>query len=372
MDPETLRADVPALDDAVYLNTGASGPSPRRVVDATETALEHHEYEAHASDDPYRSAHALYDGVRERLGDFLHTDPANVALTQSTTDGVNRIASAIDWEPGDVVVRTDVEHSAGILPWRRLRDTEGVRTRVVPTESGRLDRDAYREAVRDARLVCVSALTWTHGTRLPVADLVAEAHDAGAEVLVDAVQVPGQAPMPVEAWGADYVAAAGHKWLLGPWGAGFLYVAPEAAERLEPAHVGYRSVREPDADGYEFHAGARRLEVGTVSPAPYAGLREALDVHDDLGLGTIQERIDALTERFVDGIGAERVLGPESPESGLVAFESDDPEALVSNLKERDVVVRALPTGAVRASFHVFNTPGDVDALLEGIADAEA
>ncbi|WP_435097987.1 aminotransferase class V-fold PLP-dependent enzyme [Halarchaeum sp. P4] len=371
MDPETLRADIPALDDVTYLNTGASGPSPRRVVEAAESALEHHEFDAHATDDPYASAHALYDDVRERLGEFLGTDAANVALTQSTTDGVNRIASAIDWDPGDVVVRTDVEHSAGILPWRRLRDAHGVTTRVVPTEDGRIDREAYREAVSDARLVCFSALTWTAGTRLPVADLVTEAHDAGAEVLVDAVQVPGQAPMPVEEWGADYVAAAGHKWLLGPWGAGFLYVAPEAAERLEPMQVGYRSVREPDAAGYEFHPGARRLEVGTVSPAPYAGLLAALDVHDELGLDTVQSHVADLTERFKDGLADDRLVGPREYESGLVAFESDDPEALVAGLREHDVVVRALPTGAVRASFHVFNTPGDVERLLDAMADVE-
>ncbi|GGM71621.1 selenocysteine lyase/cysteine desulfurase [Halarchaeum rubridurum] len=371
MDPETLRADIPALDDATYLNTGASGPSPERVVEAAEAALERHEYEAHATENPYVSAAELFDDARERLAAHLDTDPSSVALTQSTTDGVNRIATAIDWEPGDVVVRTDVEHAAGVLPWRRLRDSHGVRTRVVPTTGGRIDRAAYREAVADARLVCLSALTWTHGTRLPVADLVDEAHDAGAEVLVDAVQVPGQAPMPVESWGADYVAAAGHKWLCGPWGAGFLYVDPDAAERLEPLQVGYRSVRDPEGAGYEFHPGARRLEVGTVSPGPHAGLMEALDVVEEVGLDAIRDRIDALTERFVDGLADDRLLGPDTPESGLVAFESDDPEALVAGLRERGVVVRALPTGAVRASFHVFNTAEDVERLLTAMADVE-
>jgi len=371
MDPEALRADIPALDDVTYLNTGASGPSPRRVVDAERAALERHEYEAHADDDPYRSAAALFDDARERLATFLDTDPANVALTQSTTDGVNRIATALDWEAGDIVVRTDVEHAAGVLPWRRLRDAHGVTTRVVPTHEGRIDRDAYSEAVTDARLVCLSALTWTHGTRLPVSELVAEAHDAGAEVLVDAVQVPGQAPMPVEAWGAEYVAAAGHKWVCGPWGAGFCYVDSDAAERLEPLHVGYRSVRDPEGEGYEFHAGARRLEVGTVSPGPHAGLIEALDVVEAVGLDAIRSRIDDLTERFTDGLADDRLLGPETPESGLVAFEIDDPKALVEGLRERDVVVRALPTGAVRASFHAFNTANDVDRLLDAMAAVE-
>lgn len=372
MDPDALRADTPALTDAVYLNTGASGPASRRVVEAAEDAVERHEYESHAGEGPYPMAWGLFEDARERVGRYLDTDPANVALTQSTADGVNRIADAIDWRAGDVVVRTDVEHAAGVLPWKRLRDTEGVSTRVVPTEAGRIDREAYREAVADARLVCFSAITWTAGTRLPVAELVAEAHDAGAEVLVDAVQVPGQAPMPVEEWGAEYVAAAGHKWLLGPWGAGFCYVEPEAAERLEPHHVGYRSVADPDAEGYEFHPGARRLEVGTVSPGPHAGLMEALDVHDEIGLDAVRSRIERLTDRLKDGLGTERLVGPREYESGLVAFEVDgDPERVVERLKERDVVVRDLPTGTVRASVHAFNTAEDVDALLDGLDAVE-
>jgi selenocysteine lyase/cysteine desulfurase len=144
-------------------------------------------------------------------------------------DGINRIACALPWEPGDAVVRTDLEHPAGILPWQRLARQRDVEVRVVGSEAGRLDLDAYREAVDGAALVCLSALTWNYGTHLPVAELVDVAHDAGALVLVDAVQVPGQAPMDVGEWGADAVAAAGHKWLLGLWGAGFLYVEESAA-----------------------------------------------------------------------------------------------------------------------------------------------
>ena len=371
MDPEALRADIPAVEKVAYMNTGASGPSPRRVVEAAESALERHEYESHAGEGPYAAAFGLFDDVRERLGEFLGTDPGNVALTQSTADGINRIASSLDWSAGDVVVRTDVEHPAGVLPWRRLGDARDVETRVVPTEAGRIDREAYRDAVTGARLVCVSAITWTAGTRLPVADLVADAHDAGAEVLVDAVQVPGQAPMPVEDWGAEYVAAAGHKWLLGPWGAGFCYVDPDAAERLAPLQIGYRSVEAPSDERYEFHPGARRLEVGTTSPAPHAGLRESLSVFDELGIETVQSHVARLTDRLKDGLGDDRIVGPREYESGLVAFAADDPEGLVERLGDAGVVVRSLPTGTVRASVHVFNTAADVDRLLDVVTEAE-
>lgn len=366
MEPVDLRDDIPALEGSIYMNTGASGPSPTRVVEAVEQFYEHHEYTAPVEEGMYTAAFDVFDDTRSILADFLHTTPEDIALTQSTTDGINRIACATDWEAGDVVVRTDLEHSSGILPWDRARDRRGIEIEVVGTERGRVNIDAYKDAVDGARLVCLSALTWTHGTMLPISELVDIAHDGGARVLVDAVQVPGQRPLDVEKWGADYVAAAGHKWLLGPWGSGFLYVDPETSTALEPAQIGYRSVEDPNAAQYQYKPGAQRLEVGTVSPAPYVGLQEAISVIEDIGLSTIRSRVERLTDRLKDGIDDSRLLGPREYESGLVSFEVDDAEAFVETVAGDGIQIRGLPLpGVVRASVHVFNTESDVDALLE-------
>ncbi len=373
MDPADLRADIPALDRTVYLNTGASGPSPRRVVEAATDRLAYHEYESPAEEGMYATAFDTYEATRETVADLLGATPDEVALTQSTTDGINRVACALDFEPGDVVVRTDLEHPAGILPWDRLEHTAGVEVRVVETEAGRLDMDAYADAVADAKLVCLSSLTWTHGTRLPVAEVVEVAHDAGALVLADAVQSVGQVPVDVREWGVDFAAAAGHKWLLGPWGAGFLYARADAAEELSPGLVGYRSMAEPGAAVPEYAAAARRFEVGTTSPATYAGLGEAIDVHREVGIGTIRERVERLTDRLkeglVDELGPEALLSPREYESGLVTFRvtGTDPEQFVERAAEAGVTVRPLPypEGTVRASVHAFNTAEDIDALLE-------
>jgi selenocysteine lyase/cysteine desulfurase len=368
MNPTELRADVPALQDDVYLNFGAHGPSPRYVVDAADAFVQRHEYDSPVRDDPYETAFEAFDRTRETVASFVGADPDEIALTESTTGGINAIANAIDWEPGDVVVRTDVEHPAGILPWQRL-EREGVEVRVVETEAGRVDRDAFADAVADARLVCFSAVTWTHGTRLPVADLVDLAHDAGALALVDAVQVPGQLSMDVGEWGADAVAAAGHKWLLGLWGGGFLYVDREVAEGLAPRAIGYRSVETPTADPFEYAAGARRFEVGSSNPAPHVALGEAVNAIEEVGLGRIEDRIHRLASRLVDGVPAERVLSPSTPESGLVTIDVDDPATTVEQLAAEGIVVRDLPwPNAVRASVHAVNTEGDVDRLLDGLA----
>ena len=369
MQPTELRASIPALENGIYFNTGASGPSPRHVVDAFESTIEHHEYEAPANEGMYQASFDAYESARTSIADFVGASPDEIALTASTTDGINRVAGAIDWSEGDVVVRTDLEHSAGILPWRRLEREFGVEVRVLETEAGYVDLEAVKAVASDADLFCVSSITWSHGTRLPVAELVDIAHDAGARVLVDAVQGPGQTDVDVSEWGADFVAAAGHKWLLGPFGAGFLYVREGAERDLVPGAIGYRSVAEPNAPDYEYAAGARRFEVGTMSPAPHAGLEAAIETIEDVGLETIEDRIEALTDRLKAGLPDEQLLSPREFESGLVTIDVDEPEATVERLSAAGVTVRSLPyPDAIRASVHAFNTTADVDALLEALA----
>ena len=368
MTPRELRADVPGLQEAAYLNFGAHGPSPEYVVEAVSDAVADHEFGS-GTNDPYETAFASDDRARERVAAFIGADPAEVALTESTTDGINRIANAINFEPGDVVVRTDLEHPAGVLPWQQ-RKREGVAVRIVETDSGRVDIDAYTEAVADATLVCFSAVTWTHGTRLPVSKLVDIAHDAGAFTLVDAVQVPGQLPMAVEEWGADAVVAAGHKWLLGPWGSGFLYVDREAAATLTPGSVGYRSVSDPTADELTYKPGAKRFEIGTTSPGPHAGLIAAIDAIESVGVETIADRIATLTDRLKAGVDDEALLSPQAHESGLVSIAVDDPAATVERFADEGVVIRSLPhPDVIRVSVHAVSTEAEIDAVLELLDD---
>ena len=365
MDPLDLRAAIPALEHCTYFNTGASGPTPRPVVERATAFLEHHAFDAPAGDGPYTVAFDAMEAAREVIAGHVGARPVDVAFTRSTADGINLVAGAIDWQPGDVIVRTDLEHPAVTLPWERLADVHDVEVRVVETEDGRLDLDDVKRAVEGARLVALSSLTWSHGTRLRVGDVVDVAHDAGARVLVDAVQSVGQHPVDVTDWGADFVAAAGHKWLLGIWGSGMLWVAPDAHDSLQQTRIGYRSVEDPTAEPYTYHPGGRRFEVGTTSPVPYVALAEAVETIDAVGLDTVQSRVADLTDRLKAGLG-DRLLSPADYESGLVTFTADDPAATVERAAEADVVLRSLPyPDAVRASVHVFNTPGDVDALLD-------
>ncbi|QSG03433.1 aminotransferase class V-fold PLP-dependent enzyme [Natranaeroarchaeum sulfidigenes] len=366
MNYEALRAEIPALDHGLYFNTGAGGPSPRRVVDAVESALESHEYETPVSDGMYGPMGDRHESTKTAIADLLGASPDEIALTESTTDGINRVAGALDWDSEDVIVRTDLEHSSGILPWRKLERTRDVGVRVLETEAGRLDLDDVRAAAEDATLFVVSSITWTHGTRLPVSAIVDIAHDAGAMVLVDAVQSPGQTAVDVETWGADFVVGAAHKWLLGPFGAGFLYVRSGAERDLIPSAIGYRSVTEANAHDYEYEPGAGRFEVGTTSPALYAGLEAAIELHHELGVDAVEARIEGLTDYLKTELPDEHLLSPREFESGFVTIAREDPEADVERLAEHGIRVRDLPyPEALRVSVHVFNTREEINRLLE-------
>jgi len=362
MKPEELRDDIPLLSDGgyAYLNTGASGPSPLSVRAAMDEAHEAHA-EAHA-DDAYAHESDVAEETRAAVASLLNAPPERVALTSNTTDGINVAADCFDWRTDDAIVTTQLEHPAGVLPWERVAEVHGADVRVVPTEKDgtELDRDAYADAVEEATLVCLSSVSW-YGLRLPVGELVEVAHEAGASVVVDAAQSVGAEPVDVNDWDADYVAGTAHKWLLGPWGAGFLYVADDAPLEAQ-TRVGDKSAVEPN-DSAALREDARRFEVSTSSPALLAGTRAAAETLRRVGLSTVEERVSRLVSRLEEGLGDRRL----STGGGLVRFSDTSPDDTVERLKAEGVVVRSLPNGDLRASIHVFNTEDDIERLLAAL-----
>jgi selenocysteine lyase/cysteine desulfurase len=370
MDPHALRREIPVTEEVAYFNTGASGPSTRSAVEAVSEFQAYHEFEAPAAEGFYEAGFDAFESARASVAGLLGADPAAVTLTGSTTHGINLVASSIDWDPGDTVVRTGVEHPSGRLPWERLADTHGIEIEVVEGEQGRFDADAFAASMADARLVCLSAVAWNHGTRLPVREVADIAAETDTLVLVDAVQAPGQYPVDVHEWGADVVVGSGHKWLLGPWGTGFLWMDPEARRALRPTWIGPRGVEDMDAAGYEYVDAASMFELTTTPVAVYRGLEAAIETVESVGIGAIRDRIEALTDRLKAGIDADRLLSPRAYETGLVSVDVADPEGAVDRLREAGIVVRSIPDPAcVRASVHAFNTEAEIDRLAAALRD---
>ena len=373
MTPRELRDSIPALAETTFFNTGASGPSPQPVTEAATECLVHHKAEAPAAEGMYPAAREARTESRETIATHLGVAPDELALTESTSDAISALAAAIDWQPGDTIVRTDLEHPAGVLPWQRAARQHGASVKVLETTDGRVDIDSYTEAVADARLVCFSSLSWNYGTQLPVSQLVDIAHDADCEVLVDAVQSAGQMSVDLDAWGAEYVAGSGHKWLLGPWGSGYLYVREGCGADLHPAQVCYNSVEDPDADEYTLKSTAQQFERGTASPAPHVGMAAAVDLFESVGMDVIEDRIEELTDRLKAAVPDGQLLSPTGFESGLVTIDVAEPESVVETLAAREIRIRSLPEpDAVRASVHAFNTEAEVDALVAALDDCGA
>jgi len=289
----------------------------------------------------------------------------------NTTHGINLGLGALDWEAGDEVISATTEHPGCLAPLHGLRERHGVRLRLLrpPLTPARVEAAMGPRT----RLVALSHVDWTTGEALPVEEICAIARRRGVLTLVDGAQSVGAVPVRLPETGADLYAFTGHKWLLGPEGMGGLYVRPGLD--LPSPNLGYLSVEDPAAfrpeGGYRLHPGARRFESSTMSPALAAGLAEAARAAAEAGEGLfagIRKRA-----RLLAGLLAElpnvRLLTPLPPASGLVSFEVEGvgPDEAVLRLLERRFVVRRLPSGALRASTHLFNTEEELEGLARAV-----
>ncbi len=386
LDPEALREDFPVLSRGIiYLDSACMALKPRQVIE--KMAEYYRDYPACAG----RSAHALarrvedeVAGARAQVRRLLGAKGDNeVVFTRNTTEGINLVATGLDWKAGDEVLISDKEHNSNLLPWLRLR-RRGVR--VVVAESapdGRLVLDAFASRLSErTRLVAVAHTSNLDGTTVPLKDLARAAHRAGALVLADAAQsVPGRA-VDVQDLGVDFLACSGHK-MLGPTGTGVLYGRMAALEALEPLLLGGGTVIDSTLEGYTAEELPGRLEAGLQDYAGLIGLGEACRYLAKVGPANIERHEQALNARLSERLLPHetiRLLGPADPllRGGIFSFNivGMDPHrvALMLDAARRIAVrsgahcvhswfnARKLP-GSVRASMYLYNTEQDVDIL---------
>ena len=301
--------------------------------------------------------------------------PEEIALVANTTAGINLVAEGFPWKPGDNVVTRADEFPSNQYPWLHLAD-RGVETRRLPTENGRLDLDRLAAACDSrTRVVSVSWVAYASGWRHDLDRLVELVHGRGALLFVDAIQALGVFPLDVRRTPVDFLAADGHKWLLGPEGAGVFFTRREHLDLLRPVGVGWNSVRnELDFSHIElvFKDSAARYEGGSQNVAGLSGLAASLELLDRFGTTALSRRIVEITDlacRRLTEIGA-TILSDRSPahRSGIVSFElpGRDPQTLRQQCREKDVVL-SCRAGRLRISPHAYNTPEDVERLIEAL-----
>lgn len=331
-----------------------------------------------ASTDGVIAWHAWAEQVeqlRGLLARLLGASTEEIAIIHNTTEGINYIAEGLDWRSGDNVVTLADEFPTNQYPWLNLA-ARGVETRRVPTNEGAVDIDRLAASMdRRTRVLAVSWVGYASGWRNDLERLTDLAHDRGAMIFVDAIQALGVAPLDVRKTPIDFLAADGHKWLLGPEGAGVLFVRREHLERLRPINVGWHSVvHDHDFQHIELRLKptAARYEGGSQNMVGAIGLAASLRLLLHYGPEAICQRVFEITDgacQRLQQIGA-RIRSDRSPQhkSGIVIFDppGGNPETIRNRCRQRGVVL-SCRGGGLRISPHAYNDASDIDRLIDSL-----
>ncbi|HUZ78673.1 MAG TPA: aminotransferase class V-fold PLP-dependent enzyme [Chloroflexota bacterium] len=382
LDIPAIRRDLPATSAIAYLNTGTSGPLPAPAVAALA--------EAAASEgsrgrlDPAAIARFRREtpALRRALAQFLGADEAEIGLTHHTTEGVNVALWGLDWQPGDRIVTTTLEHAGVLVPLFQAQRRYGVD--IVFADVGNGERGLAEAALLRAiqpgvRMVVLSHVAWSTGAVLPLAEVIDRAHRVGALVCVDGAQSVGALAVGLDALQADVYAFPGQKWLCGPEGTGGVFVRAATLERIQPVVSGFHSAHyQPNKPpSLEFESGAARYEVASIYRPGVYGLQASVAWLQRQG--PIFPAISALASwclSQLSNLPGVEILTPSNAElSGLVSFrlEGVDAEACTAFLAERKVAIRSIPDNqALRISCGFFNTREEIDHTLALIGEFRA
>jgi len=360
---EELRAQFPVLERVAYLNAGTNGPVPRAGIEAAEASLREQLEQGRSSKPWFEHQVERIGQLRERVATLLGATAGDVAVTGSTTDGVNAVLHAFDIRPGDEILTSDEEHPGVLGPLATARDARGARVRVVPFE------ELPDEVGPDTRFVVCSHVSWATGRVMDTRPLAA----SGALVALDGAQGLGAVPIDVRALGCDFYAASGQKWLCGPGGMGYLYADPELLPELPAPWSGYHALEDPER-GLDpaLWPDARRLGTGFPVPHHVEWAHASLDALEGAGFARVHERGIELAERLAQLLRERGVTVAPRGASTLVSFEVPDPPAFTERAAAEGLVVRGIPGRPLaRASVGAWNNDEEIERLA-GLADAAA
>jgi selenocysteine lyase/cysteine desulfurase len=320
---------------------------------------------------------ARIDEVRRLAGRLLHADPLDIAFIKNTSEGIGIVAEGLDWHPGDNVVTAEDEYPANIYPWLNLA-SRGVELRRVNSRDGRIVLDDLLAAMDGrTRLLTISWVEYASGFRNDLDAIGVACRQRGVLFFVDAIQGLGVFPLDVSRSPIDFLAADGHKWLLGPEGAGIFWIRRDLVDRLHPVGVGWHSVVgawDFAAIDFRLKPNAGRWEGGSLNVAGITALGASLELLLEIGVDALSRRILELTDRFCAEV--ERtgwtVYTPrcEAERSGIVSLIAPAGRAagfipaVVRQLRGQGVVVNHR-AGRLRVSPHAYNTFDEVDRLVQ-------
>lgn len=395
-DVEAVRRDFPILAKPVhgkplaYLDSGASAQKPRAVIEAITHAYENEYANVHRG--AYwlsERATANYEGAREKVARFINAaSEREVVFTRGATEAINLVAQAwgrANCAEGDEIIISAMEHHSNIVPWQMLRDEKGLTLKVAPiTDDGSFDMAAFETLLTErTRIVAVAHVSNVLGTTLPIKEIAAKAHAAGAVVLIDGCQGVVHRPVDVQDIGCDFYAFSSHK-LYGPTGVGVLWGREAMLDAMPPWQGGGDMISHVSFERSEWAALPAKFEAGTPSIVPAIGLGAAVDYVSRFGIAAIMEHEHDLltyaTQRLAEIEGL-TLHGTAPGKSGIMSFSMANahPHDIATVLDRYGVAIRAghhccqplmerfcVPAMA-RASFGMYTNRADIDALVKGL-----
>ena len=403
-DVAAVRKDFPILQreinghPLVYLDSAATSQKPRVVIDALTDYYEQHNANVHRGIYVLaEEATALYEGARTKVAAFIGAaDRREVVFTKNASEAVNLVARSLGDAPrgsrlhigeGDEIVISEMDHHSNIVPWQLLAQRTGATLRALRlTDEGRIDLSALDDVI-NARTKVVAVVHQSNvlGTVNPVDRLVARAHEVGALILLDGAQAVPHLPVDVQAIGADFYVFTGHK-MLGPTGIGCLHARLDLLEEMPPFLGGGEMIAEVTLESSTYAAVPAKFEAGTPMIAQAAGLGAAVDYLSAIGIDAIHAHEQDLTAYALErlsGVRGVRIVGPAEPvdRGGAISFALADlhPHDVGQVLDELGIAVRvghhcARPVclrygvpATTRASFYLYTTRDEIDALVDGL-----
>ncbi|MFQ5471377.1 MAG: cysteine desulfurase [Dehalococcoidia bacterium] len=379
----------------VYFDNAATSQKPRQVIEALT-----HYYET-SNANIHRAVHLLgeeatteYEGVREKVSRFINAPSSEcIVFTRNTSESINLVAYAwgrANVSAGDEVVVTVMEHHSNFVPWQQLAQETGAKLVVIGVKDDQtLDLDDGLSSYLSERtkIVAITHANNTVGTINPVKELAAEAHRAGALVLVDAAQSAPHMPVDVQELDCDFLAFSAHK-MLGPTGVGVLYARRELLAEMPPFLTGGEMISKVTVDETTWNEVPAKFEAGTPNIADVVAFGAAIDYLSDLGMQNVREHEKEITEyalRRLKQLESMAIYGPEDIDirGGVISFNYPGvhPHDVGTIVDRRGVAIRSghgcnQPlmrnldiSGVARASFYVYNTPAEVDVFIDALGD---
>jgi cysteine desulfurase/selenocysteine lyase len=404
-----LRADFPTITaDEVFLDSVASSLTPMPVIEAMTEYYTRYRSNIHRGTyDLSMRASERFDAAIAAVAGFLGADTEEIVLTQNTTHALNLVAHSLEFEPGDEIVLTSLEHTSNMAPWVRMVQTKGVNLRWYNAgATGVVDAEELISLIGPkTKLVTCTYVSNVLGTVLPVAEIGKACKERGVHFLIDAAQAAPHHRLDIAALNCDFLAFSGHK-MLGPTGIGVLYIRRELAYELTPGMLGggtidtaacaCPSLDECSLEHCSFSPLPDKWQAGTPPIAEAFGLHAAIEYLDAVGLDSIAEHDRFLIDRLATGLRAipgVSVYGPEEPGAflSIVSFNIGDidPAETGRILNERyrigvrtgqhcavnyfnDQLHHGGPAGSVRASVYLYNTVEEIDRTLSAVGEAAA